>query len=102
LSRGKIVYGGFSAGAVILSKDLHGLDITDDPNDVPEGYEKEIIWEGLVFIDFSVAVHYQSNHSESELTDKEIDYYKANNIAYKTLRDGEVIVINGNQTEILR
>lgn len=92
----KIVYGGFSAGVVILSKDLHGLDITDDPNDIPAGYDKEIIWDGLGLINFSVAVHYQSNHSESHLTDKEIEYYKTNNIPYKTLRDGEVIIINNS------
>jgi len=88
-----IVYGGFSAGVVVLSKDLHGLDITDNPNNVPSGYNKEIIWDGLDVIDFSVAVHYQSNHPESHLTDKEIEYYKANNMPYRTLRDGEVFFV---------
>ncbi len=92
-----ITYGGFSAGVVILSKDLHGLDITDNPNVVPVGYDKEIIWDGLDIIDFSVAVHYQSDHPESHLTDKEIEYYKTNNIPYKTLRDGEAIIIRDHK-----
>ena len=95
----RIVYAGFSAGCVVLHKDLHGLDITDDPNLAPNGYDKEIIWDGLGLLDFCIAVHYQSDHSETELTDKEIEYYKSNNIHYETLRDGDVLVINGNKVE---
>jgi dipeptidase E len=87
-----IVYGGFSAAVCILAPTLHGLEITDDPNVVPEGYDKEIIWDGLGIIDYSVAVHYQSDHPESHLTDKEIAFYEVNNMPYKKLRDGEVIV----------
>ncbi len=101
VKRDKIVYAGFSAGCVVLHKDLHGLDITDDPNIVPEEYDTAIPWEGLGLINFSIAVHYQSNHSETELTDKEIEYYKTNNIPYKTLRDGEVIVSIGDTVEVL-
>lgn len=100
IKQNKIVYAGFSAGCVILHKDLHGLDITDDPNIVPEGYDKEIIWNGLNLIDFSLAVHYQSDHDESSLTDKEIEYYKENSISYKTLRDGQVLIINGDEDQI--
>jgi len=97
----KIVYAGFSAGCVVLHKDLHGLDITDNPNTVPEGYDKDIVWDGLGLIDFSIAVHYQSDHSETELTDKEIEYYKTNNISYETLRDGQVLIIDGESIEKL-
>ncbi len=77
------------------------MEITDNPNDIPEKYDKEIIWEGLGLLDYNIAVHYQSNHSETELTDLEIEYYKSNNIDYKTLRDGEVIVIDGDKVEIV-
>lgn len=97
----KIVYGGFSAGSVVLQKDLHGLDLVDDPNIISEGYEKETIWEGLGLIDFYLAVHYKSNHPESATVDKEVELCKRNNIPYKTLRDGEVLIINGEQSEIL-
>ena len=88
-----IVYGGFSAAVCILAPTLKGLDITDDPNVIPEGYDKEIIWGGLGVIDYSVAVHYQSDHEESYLTDKEIAFYEANDMPYEKLRDGEAIVI---------
>ena len=101
LKEDSIVYSGFSAGCVVLHKDLHGLEITDDPTLIPEGYESEIIWEGLGLINFNIAVHYQSDHPESELTEKEIVYYQTNNIPYKTLKDGQIIVINGEQIQIL-
>lgn len=94
LEKDALAYGGFSAGSVILSPSLRGLEITDNPNTVPDGYDQEIIWEGLNIIDFSMAVHYQSEHSESKLTDLEIEYYKANHIPYRTLRDGEALIIN--------
>ena len=97
----KIVYAGFSAATVIATPDLHGLDITDNPNEVPPSYDPEIIWDGLGFIDFSVAVHYKSDHPESHLTDKEIEYYKDHNIPYKTLRDGEVLIKNGKDIKII-
>jgi dipeptidase E len=93
IKKESIVYGGFSAAVCILAPTLKGLDITDDPNVVPDGYDKEIIWDGLGIIDYSVAVHYQSDHPESHLTDKEIAFYEENDMPYKKLRDGEVIVI---------
>jgi dipeptidase E len=101
LEKDQIVYGGFSAGVVILAPSLKGLEILDDPIEVSEGYEPETLWDGLGLIDFAVAVHYDSDHPESALMDEEIEYYKKHNIPYKTLRDGEVIVNNGDSLEML-
>ncbi len=97
-----IVYAGFSAACCVLHKDLHGIELTDDPNVISEGYNKEIVWEGLGLVDFAMVVHYDSDHSESEMANEEVEYYKKNNIPYKTLRDGEVIVINGDKLEIVK
>ena len=96
-----IVYGGFSAAVVVLQKSLHGLDIVDNPNNISDGYNSEIIWDGLGILDYNVSVHYKSDHPESALVDKEVQYNKDNNIPYKTLRDGEVLIINGDKTEII-
>lgn len=90
----QIVYAGFSAAVCLVAPTLLGVDIVDDPNIVPEKYEKEFSWDGLGLIDYNVAVHYKSDHPESSDTDKEVAYYQENNIPYKTLRDGEVIIIN--------
>ncbi len=98
----KIVYAGFSAACVVLQKDMHGLDIVDDPNIVSDGYENETIWEGLGLINFYLAVHYKSDHPESAVVDKEIELCEKNNIPYKTLRDGEVLIMNGDKMEIIK
>lgn len=39
----KLFYGGFSAGVVVLHKDLNGLEMCDAPSTVPSEYNPEII-----------------------------------------------------------
>ena len=102
LLKDKIVYAGFSAGIVILSKSMRGLEIVDDPEIVPEGYKKDFNWDGLGILDYNIAVHYDSDHPESADMDKEIEFYEKNNMPYKTLKDGEVIVINGKETKFFK
>ncbi len=102
LAEDKLVYAGYSAGVVVLQKSLKGLDIVDDPETVPPGYPEEILWDGLDLLPYNVAVHYQSDHPESAAVDKEIEYLQTNNLPYKTLEDGQVIVINGDKQEVLR
>ena len=94
LNEDKIVYGGYSAGIVILAPSMKGLELVDDPNIVPDGYKPEFSWDGLNILDYAVCVHYRSDHPESEMVEKEVEYYKENGTPYKTLRDGEVIVVN--------
>jgi dipeptidase E len=88
------VYSGYSAGICVLSKTLRGLDIVDNPNIAPQRYNPDIIWDGIGIINFSIAPHYNSNHPESEMVDKTVEYFKENNLPFKTLRDGEVLIIN--------
>lgn len=102
LKKDEIVYAGYSAGWCVLSKSLKGLEIVDNPKDNAEGYPKKIIWSGLGIIDYTACPHYKSDHPESADVDKEVKYYKDNKIPYKTLRDGEVIVVNGNKEKIFR
>lgn len=40
------------------------------------------------------------NHPESEAIESTVEYFKEHNMAYKTLHDGQAIVINGHQEEI--
>jgi dipeptidase E len=101
LRRDQIVFAGFSAAAVIVAPSLHGLEMVDDPNDVPPGYDPEIIWEGLALAPFAIAVHFKSDHSESAAVDGEIAYYEKNGIPYRTLRDGEALVIDGEMQRVV-
>jgi dipeptidase E len=97
----RVVYAGYSAGVCVLQKDLKGIDIVDDPNTVPRGYKKEVIWEGLGLIPYHIPVHYKSDHPESALVDREVAWLKKNKMPYKTLKDGQVILINGDKEEFL-
>lgn len=102
LAEDEIVYGGYSAGVCILASSLQGIDIVDDPNVTPNNYQSTIIWEGLDILPYAVAPHYQSAHPESIEIDKTVAYFKENLIPFKTLRDGEVIVRNGDKDIVLR
>lgn len=93
VTRDEIVYAGFSAAAVIASTSLEGLELTDNPQEVPAGYDPEIVWEGLGFVPFAIAVHYKSDHPESASVDREVAFYEATGIPYRTLRDGEALVV---------
>lgn len=97
LKKDEIVYAGYSAGVCVLAPSLRGLEIVDQPELITDGYQKEIIWDGLGVLNYSIAPHYKSDHPESADVDKEVAYMEAHNIPYKTLRDGEVLVINGEE-----
>lgn len=89
----KFVYAGYSAGVCVLSPSLHGYELIDEPNKIPEGYKTETIWDGIGIINFSLAPHYRSDHPESNSIEREILYFNQHNISYKALRDGEAIVM---------
>lgn len=91
----KFVYGGYSAGVCVLAPSLHGIELVD-PLDRPGlDYPKtDIIWEGLGVIEDAIAPHYKSDHPESVDTDKYVAFLENHNMPYKTLRDGEVLIID--------
>ncbi|OGM32037.1 hypothetical protein A3D01_02850 [Candidatus Woesebacteria bacterium RIFCSPHIGHO2_02_FULL_39_13] len=87
-----LVYAGYSAGVCVLSPTLRGLELVDDPNIVPSGYDKQIIWEGIGLINYSIAPHYKSDHPESAAVSKEVEYFIENKIPFIALHDSEVII----------
>jgi dipeptidase E len=100
--RHRIVYAGYSAAVCVAAPTLRGAELVDDPNIVPERYEKEFGWDGLGLIKYNVAVHYRSDHPESADVEKEVAYYEDNGIPYKTLRDGEVIIVDDEVETLVR
>ena len=66
----------------------------DDLTVKPYGNKSKIIWEGLGILNYSIVPHYKSDHLESEDVDKVVKYMKKEGMAFKTLRDGEVIIID--------
>lgn len=103
LARDEIVYSGYSAGVCLATPTLHGTEFVDDPSIIPAGYKQtEFSWDALNLIPYAVAVHYKSDHPESADVEKEIEYCEKNNIPYKTLRDGEVIFVDGEKEDLLK
>lgn len=88
------VYAGYSAGVCVLAPTLRGIDLVDDPYAVPKGYNNDAIWEGLSLIDYCIVPHYKSDHPESELVDKAVEYFLSNKISFRVLHDGEVLIID--------
>ncbi len=101
LQNDKVAYGGFSAGICVLAPSLKGIELVDPKDDVSEGYEKTVVWDGLGILGYAIAPHYKSDHPESADIDKCVDYFKENDISHKSLRDGEAIVINGDEEKIV-
>ena len=93
----EFVYAGFSAGCCVLQKSLKGIEFVDDQTLTKSVYKIETIWEGVGIIDFVFVPHFESDHHESEVTNHEVEYYKKNNIKYKTLHDGEVLILNTDE-----
>jgi dipeptidase E len=87
-----LIYSGYSAGVCVLGPTLKGLATADDPTQKPYG-DYETIWEGLNILDYLILPHYKSNHPESADIDKDVEFCKSQNIPFKTLSDGEVIII---------
>lgn len=90
--RRDFLYAGYSAAGCVLASSLKGMDIVD-PLDTPYAKQKEIIWDGLGLVSFRFVPHWQSDHPESSDIDKEIAYCEENNIPYRAIRDGEVIIL---------
>lgn len=101
LERDEIVYAGYSAGVCIVAPVLNGLEVCDNPGAVPEGYSANFSWNGMGIVGYSILPHYQSDHPETHMIDRVVEYMQENKMPFKTLRDGEAIVVHGSRDNIV-
>lgn len=87
-----IAYGGYAAGAVVAGPTLRGLELMDDPFELPEGYDEPLIWSGLGLTPFAIVPHYRSRHPEAASAEKVVSYMRARRTRFRAIADGEVIV----------
>lgn len=87
------IYAGYSAGACVISPSLYGVELVDNLHRIPNKYKARVIWDGIDIIDFFIVPHYRSNHPESAAVEKIVEYYTQKRMLFKTLRDGEAIVM---------
>ena len=91
-----IAYGGYAAGAVVAGPSLRGLELMDDPFELPDGYDEPLIWNGLGLTPFAIVPHYLSRHPEAAAAEKVVSYMRARRTRFRAISDGEVIVQVGN------
>ena len=96
LEADRIAYGGYAAGAVVAGPSLRGLELMDDPFELPEGYDEPLIWNGLSLTPFAIVPHFRSRHPEAAAAEKVVSYMEARKARFRALSDGEVIVRVGN------
>lgn len=84
------LYGGYSAGICVLAPKLQGLDLVDEP--INPYNDEDVIYDGIGLLDYLPIPHYKSDHPESELVDKTVEFCNKNKITYKTLSDGDVFI----------
>lgn len=95
LDRDEIVYGGFSAGAVVAGPSLDGFELMDDPNELAAGYAHNPVRDGLDLIDFAIVPHYRSPHPEAAAAERCARHFASQRRPFRALRDGEAIVWTG-------
>lgn len=98
----ELVYGGFSAGACCAAPTLRGVEFVDDPGAVSPGYISEVVWDGLRLVDYSIGVHCGRKDAQGDAIERTIEYWKARNMPYVALRDGEVLVVDGEESEVVK
>jgi dipeptidase E len=100
--KNEIILGGESAGAIIMGPTLKYSEVDtdeDSPNYIPEGYDKEVIWNGLDFITYVAVPHYKTPDYIG--IDEYIENLEKDKIPYKTMTDGQAILINDDKEEFL-
>jgi dipeptidase E len=104
-----IILAGESAGAIIMGPTLKysEMEATDehDSNEdsaayVGDGYQAEILWDGLDLVNYVPVPHYQSGDYTAEI-ESYIKRLDQAGIPHKEMTDDQAIIINGDKEEFL-
>jgi dipeptidase E len=90
-----VVYGGYSAGAVVATPTLRGIELVDDTDELVPPYSAEIVWDGLDLVPYCIAPHFRSDYVHVERIDAAVAYFEDNAVTFRALRDGQTILVDG-------
>lgn len=93
-----LIYSGYSAGTCVVTPDLEGIHLMDDPDCVPDGYDPDTPATTLGLVPFRIVPHWRSDHPETALADDAVAYLKHHGLPYRTLRDGEAMIVRDDGT----
>jgi dipeptidase E len=102
LAADRIVYAGYSAGPAVLAPSLRGIELVDPLDGPQQAYGAEPIWAGLGVLDYAFVPHFDSApHPEAELIDGVVERYRTDGTPYRTVRDGQAIVVDGDDDRLV-
>ncbi|WP_194817584.1 Type 1 glutamine amidotransferase-like domain-containing protein [Nocardia sp. XZ_19_385] len=101
LAEDALVYSGYSAGACLLTPDLHGLESSDDPAEVQSACGIETRWDGLGLVDHRIVPHVGSDLDPADFGNRLVADYRAAGIPHWPLTDDGVVVVDGDRLEVL-
>jgi dipeptidase E len=100
LDDGGLVYAGYSAGICVAAPDLDGIHLMDEPDALPDGY-KDVQATTLAWVPWRIVPHWRSEHPEAPLAELAVDYMLQNGLPFRTLRDGQAIVVEGDASRLV-
>ena len=94
---GTLTYGGYSAGAILAGPDLLGFDFMDPP---PPGGTTDV--ETLGLYPRRIIPHWVAPNLDVSIAYKGKAFYEASGLAYETLRNGEVILVENRIATLVK
>jgi dipeptidase E len=97
LADDSLVYAGYSAGGCLLGP---RYPLMDEFYVRLPGYPDQLLTTGLDIVPFTISPHYGAQPGAAGAT-RVTDYYIEHHIPFIALRDGEVIVVDGDSMRVL-
>ncbi|MCM6777812.1 peptidase E [Nocardia sp. CDC159] len=102
LAEDVLVYAGYSAGACVLTPDLHGIEEVDDPAEVEPVCGVQPRWDGLGLVDRRIVPHVRSPETDPDGGCTRLaERYREAGIAHWALTDADAVIVDGDRTEAL-
>ena len=98
LDEGRLVYAGYSAGTCVTAPDLEGINLMDEPDALPDGYPPDVRATTLNWIPWRIVPHWRSQHPEAPLAELAVEHMLHNGLPFRTLQDGQAIVVEGDDS----
>lgn len=103
LGEDALAYAGYSAGACLLTPDLHGLESADDPAEVLPACGIETRWDGLGLVDRRIVPHVDSPETDPDgVCTAVAAKFRGEEIAHWALTDDDAVIVEGDRVEVLR
>lgn len=98
----KYVYAGYSAGSMIAAPSLEGFERLGSEKVIASGYDPEVIWSGLNLVNIRIIPHVSNDKRRERIVATRREMFDGKGWRYELLEDSDVLIINGDEEEVLR